>query len=294
MFKRLQTWRDPETGTEHDERFFVYETPREFADAFRAMPRHVKKERETRSRDWCGAGHADEVQNWLDNGRADLVASSDKFLSEFDDMRFNASRSAIVPAVCGGAPNVGAYLAGSPVAMRQRVKTIDDVAPLRIVVDIASSGGIDKKHVQRRGVAVLALARMLSAVRPVELYVGTCLGAYSDNDAHFELVRIDTAPLDLIRAAYLLTDISAARFAAYGLTNAALNISSSNWGYGGNIETVRTRSPEAIKRMFSDGAELLYIAPPFLSDESIKEPVRFVKEKLAEFGGAPVALADAA
>lgn len=292
MFKRNQSYTN-ENGVTFPETFTVYESPRELADAFRDAPKSMKRNRETRGRDWCGSDNANEVQGWLDNGRESLVTPSDKFMAEFDDIQFNASRSRIVGAVCGGAPNVGAFLAGSPVAMRQRVKTVDDVAPLRIVVDIASSGGIDAKDVQRRGTAVLALVRMLAAIRPVELYCGVCLSNYDDK-AHFELVRVDTAPIDLIRAAYLLTDISAARFVAYGMAETVFNSNSSNWGYGGDIETVRTRSPEALRTMFADGADILYIAPPYLSDENIKNPVAFVRRMLAQYGGAPVELADAA
>lgn len=295
MFKRNQIWTNPKTGKTHNEGFTVLETPREFADAFRDLPNDVKRGRENNER-WCGVKTAKEVQEYLDNGRASLVAPSDALLSEFDDVPFVSRRSSIVAAVSGGAPNVGAFLAGSPMAMRQRVRTLSDAAPLRIVADISSSGAIDKEHLTKRGTAILALVRMLSAVRPVELFAGfSCQipnSTMSKGDALYLLTRIDTAPLDLIRAAYLLADASAARFAGYALaaciaTNGR-DDHATQWAYNDH-NLSRYRAPHAIAHAFGDGADVLYLAPPHLTDESINNPIEFVREKLIEFGGAPVA-----
>lgn len=295
MFKRSQLWTNPKTGTTHKEGFTIFESPRELADAFRDLSDDVKRGREGNEK-WCGVRTAQEVQNYLNDGRASLVAPSDALLNAFDDVAFVSRRSSIVAAVSGGAPNVGAFLAGSPMAMRQRVRTLSDAAPLRVVADISSSGGIDKDQLTKRGTAILALVRMLSAVRPVELYCGfSCFipnSTMEKGDALYLLTRIDTAPMDLIRAAYLLADASAARFAGYALASCIATNGKDNhntqWAYN-NHNTSRDRAPHAIAHAFGDGGEVLYLAPPYIDDKSINDPIAFVREKLIEFGGAPVA-----
>lgn len=294
MFERSQLWNNG--GVEFFESFRVFESPRDFADHCAKLPAQIKKGREEHDPKWSGASRFADVEAWLRDGKPSCVAPSDALLTRFDDLQFVSRKSAIVPAVSGGAPNVGAFLAGSPVAMRQRVKTISDAAPLRIIADPSSSADIKKETLERRGAAVLALVRMLSAVRPVELYCGfssycpqTVHGKHS---AHYELVRIDTSPLDLIRAAYLLADVSAARCGLYAsaleyVTNGKGG-TSLNWGYN-SADNSRKRFCDAVNRMFADGAETLYIAPPFSDDKSMNDPEKFIREKLAEYGGTPVA-----
>lgn len=294
MFERSQIWIDGETNRR--EFFRVFETQREYAD-------HVEKMNPERINrfcsfpdGWTGCNSRARLLQWLSEGRAELVARSDEFLSEFDTLQFVTARSAIVPSVSGGAPNVGAFLAGSPVAMRMRVKTVSDVAPLRIVADSAASGDVSKEALEKRGAAILAIVRMLSAVRPVELYLGTS-NYFADgrrmtrDDAVYELVRIDTAPLDLIRAAYLLTDVSATRVALYatGAELSGCRDESSGgvaWSYG-SPKLSRERGAAAIDQMFADGGETVYLAPPFSNDPHINNPTQFIRDMLSLYGGKP-------
>lgn len=300
MFERNQMFENHNGGdkvTKHLETFRVFETPREFADKFATLPVEFTRGLIGNGRAWCGASNADEVSAWLADGKPELVGRSDKLLSAFDDIQFNTRKSAIVPAVCGGAPNVGAFLAGSPVAMRQRIKTVSDQAPLRLVADISSSAGIKTETLERRGASILALVRMLAAVRPVELYIGFSTNIHESTtqkktSAHYEMVRIDTTPLDLARAAFLLADPAAARVALYSTACEAVKAPSTNvsinWGYR-DVSLSRRRFADAVSRMFGDGSETAYLAPPFVNDATKDNAEAFIREKLLEYGGTPIA-----
>lgn len=166
---------------------------------------------------WAGSTPA-ETQARIDAGSAKATAACDRLLSRMESVGFATSRFATVAAVAGGAPCVPAFLAGNPLAMRRRVKISDDAAPLAVVVDIGVSASVKAATIERRGAAALALVRLLAATRPVTLWAvsGQNISRYSDHatDAAFG-VQIETAPLDVARAAWLLASPDAFRRAAF-------------------------------------------------------------------------------
>ena len=166
---------------------------------------------------WAGSTPA-ETQARLDAGSAKATAACDRLLGQMESVGFATSRFATVAAVAGGAPCVPAFLAGNPLAMRRRVKISDEAAPLAVVVDIGVSASVKAATIERRGAAALALVRLLAATRPVTLWAvcGQRASLYSDHatDAAFG-VQIETAPLDVARAAWLLASPDAFRRAAF-------------------------------------------------------------------------------
>jgi hypothetical protein len=133
-----------------------------------------------------------------------------------DAVGFEARRWRTVDSVAGGAPNVAAFLAGSPVSMRRRVRMMDAAAPLTIAVEMVVSANADKASIARRGAAALALARIAAGQRPVALW-GYYVCRDDDDKAAAYAVRIDTAPLDTSRAAWLLCAPEACRRAAFAV-----------------------------------------------------------------------------
>jgi hypothetical protein len=109
-------------------------------------------------------------------GDTALVAEADKFLSQIEDQMPVSRGWRNIDDVVGAVPNVPAFLAGHPQCMRRRAHVAKDTAPLAIYMDLTSSGGISAEKVERRGVVLLALARLLVEHRPVELWVGAALG----------------------------------------------------------------------------------------------------------------------
>lgn len=149
-------------------------------------------------------------------GDVDRVAASDALLDRMESaVGFEARRWRTINAVAGGAPNVAAHLAGSPMAMRRRVRAMDAAAPLTIAIEMTVSANAKPAEIARRGAAALALTRIAAAARPVTLWA--YYGAQNDGLNAAFAVRIETAPLDLARAAWLLCSPEACRRAALSI-----------------------------------------------------------------------------
>jgi hypothetical protein len=170
---------------------------------------------------WYGATPAETLKR-ASAGNAKLTAPCDRLLDRMESVDFATSRFATVAAVAGGAPCVPAYLAGSPMAMRRRVRIADDMAPLAVVVDVGVSASVKHDTIQRRGAAALALVRLLAATRPVSLWVvsGQVTDKYDTARNAAFAVRVDTAPLDVARAAWLLAAPEAFRRAGFAACHA--------------------------------------------------------------------------
>ena len=180
-----------------------------FADMI--SPENYYRKNCTPNNDWTGHISYSDTMDRLTNGHEPTAQKSDEFMEQLETRSFNSRRFQNRAAVSGGVPCVPAMLAGHPLAMRRREKIIDDQAPLSIIIDIASSGGISEKTLLKRGAAVTALVRLLSAVRPVTLMIG-CSTTPTEgerntdgNSAWHIFTRIDTTPIDLGRTAHLLS-----------------------------------------------------------------------------------------
>ena len=225
------------------------------------------------------------------------MARSDEFLTRFEALHLVSRRWRTVAAVAGGVPCVPAALAGHPLAMRQRQRISSDQAPLAIIVDIASSAGIDSDNLEKRGAAILALVRLLSAARPVSLYVGVSVtaghltGAERFDTCHI-FTRMDTAPLDLARAAHMLCHTSTARSlyygAAYEVTGAPVDTQNLHWPYRGGEKAIREHAHAILARAIPGAAESLYVGAAHMDDATIKNPTLWLETMLKEHGGAPV------
>lgn len=166
--------------------------------------------------EWVGASATATLRHAA-QGDAARVALADAMLDRIEvSVGFEARRWRTQDSVAGGAPNVPAYLAGSPLSMRRRVRVMDTAAPLVIALELGVSAAVDNATIARRGAAALALARIASASRPVELWA---YFAARDGGEHCAgmAVKLDTAPLDVARAAWLLCAPEALRRAAFAV-----------------------------------------------------------------------------
>lgn len=163
---------------------------------------------------WVGASAAATLRS-ASHGDAARVALADAMLDRIEtSVGFEARRWRTVDSVAGGAPNVPAYLAGSPLSMRRRVRVMDTASPLVIALELGVSAAVDNDTIARRGAAALALARVASASRPVELWAYFAARDGSEHCAGMA-IKLDTAPLDVARAAWLLCAPEALRRAAF-------------------------------------------------------------------------------
>ena len=253
----------------------------------------MQTSRDLNKRDaWCGKKSPNEGKTAMRTGDLSTVPQSDALLNRFEAVRPVSRRFRVRDAISGGAPNVGAFLAGSPLAMRRRERDATETAPLIVVCDLTSSGGIPAAALERRGAAVLALVRMLSSSRPVELWAG-CGGSPTVHRNTYVFARVDTAPLDLARAAPLMTLPVIPRGLLYPLicevgadNEADRKAGYISWNYG-SIENQRRNAHDIFARLIPGGtaSEIFYVPPPYATDDQVcDDPAAWLETKLAEYG----------
>lgn len=151
-------------------------------------------------------------------GDLSLVEESDRLMSKFEQLAYDTQRRSWTDDVVGAIPNVPAFVAGHPLNMRRRTAAASDVAPIVVYVDLFASCGFSHKQIAARGAAALALVRILSMRRPVELFAGCSTEGREGTKLHISpIVKIDSTPLDLARAAYALTSPEFLRRVMFGM-----------------------------------------------------------------------------
>lgn len=152
--------------------------------------------------DWAGADYPTALARAA-HGDMARVAPSDRMLGQIERLLdLSTLKAQIVPAVAGGVPCVPAYLAGHPMAMRTRRKMHHDRGEMVLAVNGWTPEGVGLDVIARRGAAVLALARAASMVRPVRIVSFAVSG--DRDDAFAYTLPLDSAPIDLARAAWVL------------------------------------------------------------------------------------------
>lgn len=192
--------------------FQIFETMADAAD-YAESNRTLYHDNELISRNTVDYGRLNLSQaiDAFRNGDMSSVSRSDALLADMECVELESPRRAWRDDVAGAVPNVQAFIAGHPLAMRRRVRTLDAAAPIAIVVDIGANAAVKTDQIERRGAAILALVRTLAARRPVELWAGSILAADGGINASATFFRIETTPLDLARAAFVLTNPAALR-----------------------------------------------------------------------------------
>jgi hypothetical protein len=151
-------------------------------------------------------------------GDESLVEEATKLLDKFD-LSSETVRRQYVPSVAGAFPVVADYLAGMPECMR-RMQDVDGTTnPIRIVVNMTSSGGVRDEQLLQRGVTILAFVMAVAQSRPIELQAFTGVSGARNpggEDYCFPITRIETAPLDLATAAWAFVRNTFARHFSYG------------------------------------------------------------------------------
>ena len=160
------------------------------------------------SGDFYGADSATSASRIIAGDFA-AVSRSSAMLSKLEDsISFESHRAKRVMSVAGYKPNVPAYLAGNPRSMwkRQQVKT--ESAPLTVLFDLSVSANVGSDIIERRGAAVMALVRALSATRPVKLVLCSGINVrLNDNDKSRDVVLAlvqETNPMDLVRLSWAM------------------------------------------------------------------------------------------
>jgi hypothetical protein len=216
------------------------------------------------------------------NGDLSGVAKSDKFLRDVEALVPVSRQWATIHSVAGCNPDIIAMNAGIPVHMRQRKRLNDQLAPLTIVAELVASCGIDPDTCRKRGAAILALVRLLSGLRPVELHAIIAVGQHGVRAS--ACIRLDTAPLDLARAAHVLTHPAVFRGLGYGSLRKLMGNWNGNWAFN-SVELHRKHAAKFYGDVLCPSSDVFYIPPIHYHDQSVSDPKAWLTDKLREFGG---------
>ena len=234
--------------------------------------------------EWNGHKTLDQACAACREGEPALVASSDALLANFEEYSFQTPSKFWQRSVAGQRPDIPAMLSGHPMTMRRRVKMVSDMAPLAVIVDMTTSAGIPAETIEKRGAAILAVCRMLAARRPVELWAGCLLDADNLKNCSALFARIDTAPLDLARAAFALVSPSYPRQMLYALGKGAFGFKG-GWPFNKYGLSKRHLWDIMAPAMPWIG-DALPIPAADMDDDISKDPAQWVQDTLARLGGA--------
>jgi hypothetical protein len=284
MFDRLSLKSPVFSGNDY---FAVADT-----DGFSA---EAKKHPSEREKSWLGGMTYTQAAKAAYDGDLAGVERSSALMAEFESLVPVSRRWRTLATVAGGAPNVAAYLAGSPLSMRRRERVLDQGAPLTIFCDVMSSAGIPAEALKKRGAAVLALVRVLGAVRPVTAYMVGGDGSSSQRPSAFCAVRMDN-PIDLSRAAFFLGHPGAARGLLYSVLRHAVRadqeVITGMWAWGSHSAYIQLAPALYAAAVGASIEDCLYLAPPHLKDPAITQPAQWIKDMLAKHGGSPMSESD--
>lgn len=173
------------------------------------------------------------------------------------------------------------YIAGIPTYCRELSQELDETAPITILTTTTSSAGISAATLQKRGTVILALVMALSRVRPVSLHQLAFMDG-SDEGETIITSQINTAPLDLATACYVLTSAGFARRLTYGLGRTLNNFS------GGWPRRYRFGSPAPYlaylkTKLAPDPSKCLIIGAAELGDEMLATPLAWIQKQISHF-----------
>jgi hypothetical protein len=237
----------------------------------------------------CGGKKPSQVVKDAKHGDLSLVAESDKLIDSLEDkVQFLSSSWKTIDSVVGGAVNAGAYIAGFPLCMRQRKRQAVDTAPMSVVVDLTVSCGLSSDEIAKRGSAVLALVRLLSGVRPVDLYLATCMGGNGETASSGVVAKVDTQPLELATVANAMASTGFVRWLGYGICDWH-KMTNGAWPFN-DVDAYRRLGRKYWERFCGTvGGELLFVPPAHSDDKLLRRPLEWLQGMLAEYGGVPVA-----
>lgn len=218
-----------------------------------------------------------------ETGNTRLVPEAELLLAQLDSV-IETPRLAWERAPAGAFCCVPDVLAGLPTPMRRQVHTNDERAPITILIDTGSSGGISAETLKKRGIVALALVMALSRVRPTTLYQLDVGSGPGDGTGETVLTtKINTSPLDLATACYLLTSAGFARGLVYTLEE-RLNGNSGGWPKDYNYHGGPNVYYEKLKlRLGFDPIKTLIIPASRLNDALLKDSLKWIEKQIRHF-----------
>lgn len=235
------------------------------------------------SQSWMG-GDPEVAMAQLTTGNLDRVPASDKLMTKYESLiNYQSSKFINVDDICGGVPNVPAYLAGSPLTMRRRKRISSELGPLVICANLVSSAGISADKLERRNIALLSLVRALQAKRPVTLWAG---GGMAASGRPYDVVAtwtlLETAPMDLARVAHFLTSLPLMRGWTYEFWQRKHG-GNGCWPWTSDDAEMDREVGKASLMRHMNADDVLYLPGIFQDDRSVTKPDLWIAEMIERY-----------
>lgn len=224
--------------------------------------------------EWSGNQTYTEARANLWKGFPDAVKRSDKLLAKIEAEGIELRQESWDTDLIGYFPCVPAFVSGDPDCMFTPIDECSQTAPMRVYASVCLSAGFESDDLEKRGVAILALVRKLSLIRPVELYL------YADQAGKQPVIRMETCPLDLITASYALSNAGFLRKLCFGWGYTG-NGFDGGWAYGWGGGT----ADAARKALGADPTDLVIPGSHYSNADLLKDPVKWVNDHVIQYAG---------
>jgi hypothetical protein len=260
----------------------TYDYPFELVEKWKSVLGQRKGNWDTiqhRSDSWAGGTTHDGVEHGI-KGNTKIVARVEDLFNQLDEVE--TPRPVWQPTVAGAYPVIGDYLAGNPLDMRRKQTAYGDTNPIRIVFDVTTVHWLPHKTITDRGVAVLALANKLAAIRPVEL-VAIVQHSYKSRYGRLtQWIPIGHSPINIAQALGVLASGPYVRMLSYDLAHHWCPDVGSSLPFAWS-DKMECRSQEYVNQTRVDlglGEEDLCFGPAGAGDDLATKPFEFIKRTI--------------
>lgn len=171
---------------------------------------------------WAGGRTLPEAIDYIRRGGDPRETErAQKLVNKIDATFRDRSREEWTPAPYGAYPVVPDYLAGDPFSMRTKVRTVSDIAAIKLVIEQAVNNTVTPEQAMNRAAAVAALAQRLSEMRPVELWLSSNAAIENGRRQSLSMVKLDASPVNVGQLIALFSP-SGLRMVKFVLSNALM------------------------------------------------------------------------
>lgn len=252
----------------------------------------VAKTRKVRSslfrKEWSGAGSWSEVDKLQSEGWQDGAAQLKPTFDQVEAMIVPTEGQTLGMDYAGFLPCVPSYLAGEPMHMRNHVPAESSAAPIRVMVDIGVSMGVEQDYIMKRSAAIGCFVLLMSLYRPVELSVCSMMQDPHDrqNGYYIPVIRVGSSPFDLPSLAWNMVHTAAVRVVMFHLVNSFK--SSIAWAKPDGRDSYDMSDKDyqtAFRKILSlEGDDILIRGIRLSDSKEYSDPVAWAKKQAAECG----------
>jgi hypothetical protein len=241
---------------------------------------------------WYGGESANDTLRKSELGDLSLVVEAETLIDQLDT-QIETPRRIWERSPAGAFCVVPDVLAGLPTYMRYQREIGDEHQAIEIFAVAACSAQVSAATLRRRGTTILALTMALARVRPISLYiVDVGNGSRDGSGETTNIARIETAPLDLATACYVLSSAGFVRRLMYGLAEKQ-NDYSGGWPQTSEwFKSQETYYDNLVTKIARDPSRALLLKGAHISDQLITQPVVWLNAQIARFIGTQEDLGD--